>query len=632
MITKFHINTLVNIGFSTVILLVTVLMISSQIVLSKIEDDSIRITSLRTPTTKAGSSMNTALNSSLAALRGWMLLEEERFLVVRRDSWQTIRQDEKKLHDLSQKWTNPQNKERFSRIVRLLDQLENEQTTIELLSHKSENIHSTEILFNSAAPLAASIADNITKMIDFTKSQQFNTERLKTLATMADFRGSFALAIADIRAFLLSGETQFKTSFELHWYKNEESYGQLNALAEHLTPFERNLLEEVKMHREVFQPLTDEMFISRQSKEWNQANYLLKTTAAQTANELVEILQEMVSDQNSLLEKDAILLSKEVEQMKIFQVAFFSFCLLITFFFATTINRKYIVFRHDLENRNDLIDQNVLMAELDKEGTITSISNALCRKLGGLKKDFLGTQSHFFLPPDDDSKLSDEILKSLLTGQTWQGEFQRTTLENNEIWFSSTIIPITIKRGDSLYHNILEDITDRKHIEKVSVTDQLTSLLNRRKFDEIINHESKLARRRKTFFTLAILDIDFFKKYNDQYGHPAGDTALVRTASALKSSLSRPDDYVFRLGGEEFGIIFNSLDKEQSLDILDRVRKSVENLKIEHIQNEVSDYVTISIGAKVCSVDELIETDALYNEADRLLYAAKETRNTVVVK
>ena len=74
MFNKLHLNTLVNIGFSTVIILVTVLMIASQIVLSKIEDDSIQITSLRTPTAKASSSMNSALNSSLAALRGWMLL------------------------------------------------------------------------------------------------------------------------------------------------------------------------------------------------------------------------------------------------------------------------------------------------------------------------------------------------------------------------------------------------------------------------------------------------------------------------------------------------------------------------------------------------------------------------------
>ena len=631
MFNKLHVNTLVNIGFSTVIILVTVLMLISQIMLSKIETDSNKITSMRTPTVKASSSMNIALNSSLAALRGWMLLEEERFLLVRRDSWQTIRQNEKQLLTLSQEWTNPQNKELLPRIIELLDQLEIEQTNIELLAHKPENVHSTEILFNSAAPLAASIADNITKMIHFTKTQQLTKQRLDILATMAEFHGSFGLSLADIRAFLLSGEKQFKTSFELHWSKNEKSYKQLILLAEHLTPFEQSLLEEITMNREAFQPLSEEMFISRQSKEWNQANYLLKTTAAQTANELVEILKKMVTNQNSLLEKDALFLSKSMGKMKTFQIGFFSFFLLITFYFATIINRKYKVFSHDLENRNNLIDQNVLMAEHDQDGTIISISNALCRKLGGLQKDFIGTQSHFFLPIDDNSSLHNEILESLMTGQTWQGEFQRDTLKNQNIWFSSTIIPITTKKGKKLYHNILEDITSRKHIEEVSVTDQLTSLLNRRKFDETIDHEIKLARRRKKNFTLAILDIDFFKKYNDTYGHPAGDTALVRTASAIKSNFSRPDDYVFRLGGEEFGIIFNSLDKKQSSEMLDRVRKSVEHLKIKHSQNEVSDYVTISIGAKVCGVDELIEKDILYNEADRVLYSAKQTRNTVVV-
>ncbi|MCP4399580.1 MAG: diguanylate cyclase [bacterium] len=632
---KLQINTLVNISFFAAIVLVAVLMVVSQIELSKIEADSIRIISLRAPTARASASMNTALNSSLAALRGWMLLEEERFLIARRDSWQTIRHDEKRLFTLSQEWTNPQNVDRFSKIVHLLEQLENEQTHIEHLAHKPENIRSSEILFNSAAPLATSITDNITKMIDFTKTQPPSHERLALLAAMADFRGSFALSLAAIRDFLLSGEIRFKTAFEVHWSKNEESYGRLNTLIDHLTPFERSLLDAIEVRREAFQPLPEEMFVSRQSNEWNRANYLLKTTAVPIAYELVAALQEMVSNQNNLLEEDAQLLSKEAKRIRIFQVGFLSFFLGVTCYFGVTINKKYHVFRRDLDSRDALIDQNVLMATLDKEGTIMSMSNALCRTLGGTQQDFIGTQSHFFLSINNGSEMHAMISKSLMTGQIWHGEFRRETLENEEIWLSSAIIPIAMKgkgggeRG--WYHNILEDITNRKRFEEVSVTDKLTALYNRRKFDATLDHEIKLARRRKTYLTLAIIDIDFFKKYNDHYGHPAGDTALVRTAAALRLSLSRPDDNVFRVGGEEFAIIFNSLDEKQSWDMLECIRESVEHLKIEHSQNEISAYVTISIGAKVCRADELMEKDAFYNEADRFLYTAKHTRNTVIV-
>ncbi|NOX07995.1 MAG: GGDEF domain-containing protein [Gammaproteobacteria bacterium] len=641
MINKLHINTLVNISFFTVIILFTILMIASNRQLAKIESDSHRITSLRVPTAKASASINTAINTSLAALRGWMLIKEERFIIARRDAWQTIRQDQKQLVKLSKKWTNLENIERLSIVTALLDQLETEQLNIELLTHKAENIRSSEILLTSAAPIAASITNNITKMIDFNKSQESSAKRIQILITMADFRGSFAISLADIRAFLLSAEPRFKSSFESHWSKNTTSYDKLNELAQYLTPFEQSLLNEIKALRKKFSPLPKKMFDSRLGKDWNRSSHLLNTTAVKTSNKLVVILQKMADNQNILLKKDAQLLSDDAAYLEIFQMIFLGFIVSITLYFSIIINKKYRVFRHNLNNRNSLVDQNVLMATLDNNGAIINISNALCRLLGGVKEDFIGQESYFFLPEDDHDELQDKILKSLKTGKTWQGNFKRNNLDGEEIWLCSTIFPINNEgEGESKsedegegwgYYNILENITDRMRFEEVSVTDKLTSLYNRRKFDEIIDLQIKLARRRKTHLTMAIIDVDFFKKYNDHYGHPAGDTALTRTAAALRSNLSRPDDYVFRLGGEEFGLIFNSLNKEQSKDILERICKSVEQLKIEHKQNEVSDYLTISIGSKICPPNELMEKDALYNEADRLLYIAKQTRNTVCI-
>ncbi len=634
MFEKMQINTVVNIGFFLVILLFAILAIMSQKQISKIETDSTRVTSLRAPTAKASASVNIALNKSLAALRGWVLLGEDRFLKGRQEAWQSIHTEKAKLLVLSKDWTNPRNVERLSEAVKLLDQLEIEQVNIELIAHKLENVRSSEILLNDAIPLASSVADRITTMIDFAKSQNASPDRLALLAAMADFRGSFALSLADIRAFLLAGDARFKGSFELHWLRNEKSYQNLNTLTSHMAPFEIGVLHEIKLLREEFSHLPKQMINARQSDNWNQANYLLKTTAVVTANELVYILQKMVSNQNILLKEDAELIIKEAKNLKTFQFSFLCFSLLLTIYLSVVINKKYRAFRDDQSVRDSLVDQNVLIAIFDKEGNTISISNALCRCLGGVKRDFLGKNSNYFIPREDNAQLLDNISKSLLTGKEWQGEFKRYSPSGEVIWLSSAIFPVKNEgEGDSKgsFHNILENITNRKLLEEVSVTDGLTSLYNRRKFDEVIEHEIELARRRKTHLTLAVIDIDYFKKYNDNYGHPEGDTALVRTAATIRSFFSRPDDYVFRLGGEEFGIIFNSLNEEDTMNILERVRMSIEQLEIEHNQNSVSDYITISIGAKVCEADKLFDKDAFYSEADRLLYIAKQKRNTVVV-
>ncbi len=633
MLKNLQINVLVNISLTVVFMLFGILAITSQMQLSKIEADSVRLTSLRAPTAKASASMDIALNQSLAALRGWVLIGEEYFIKKRSDSWQTIRKEQEILTALSQDWTNPDNVKRLSRIVKFLDQLEQEQLNIELIAHKPENIRSWEILLHTAIPIATSLVNDITVMIDFAKNREPTSERFMIFSEMADFRGSFALSLADIRTFLLSGDQKFENSFSLHWGKNEKSYKKLMELSLHMTDFEKDILDDIKLLRSKFSPLPEQMFSARKSADWNMANFLLKTTAVHTSNELALILKEMVSNQNKLLEGDAHLLIQKAEEMRLFLLIFLCFSIIITIYFGTVISRKYHLVREDLNTRDILVDQNVLMARYDKDGVVITISNALCRKLGGVKHDFVGKNCNFFVLDDEIEELLPEISKSVLTGTSWKGEFQRHTETGEVLWLTSTIIPVKSSRngqGDE-FHNILEDITNRKLLEEVSVTDTLTSLYNRRKFDEILDLEFKLARRRKVPFTLAIIDIDYFKKYNDHYGHPGGDKALVRTALSIRSSLSRPDDYAFRLGGEEFAIIFNNLDMEASMEMLDKIRINIEQLGIEHNQNSVSEYLTISIGAKVSIPDELSDKDAWYNEADNLLYTAKQKRNTVVV-
>jgi diguanylate cyclase (GGDEF)-like protein len=131
--------------------------------------------------------------------------------------------------------------------------------------------------------------------------------------------------------------------------------------------------------------------------------------------------------------------------------------------------------------------------------------------------------------------------------------------------------------------------------------------------------------------TFAVIDLDYFKKYNDNYGHPAGDSVLIKVAQVFKQSMRRPNDYTFRLGGEEFGIIFSGLNIKQSFEILEIIRNKIEKLNIEHCESDVSQFMTISLGAYLSSGPNIPDSNQLYIKADEALYVAKSQRNCVVV-
>lgn len=286
----------------------------------------------------------------------------------------------------------------------------------------------------------------------------------------------------------------------------------------------------------------------------------------------------------------------------------------------------------DMRQRIHLIDQNILMAKLDKKGAVQDISNSLCRYLGGTKKEMKGKQVDFFINDDDGDILPADVLKIASTGKTWEGEIRRKTDDGNVQWIHSKVHP-DLDRNYRIqgYTNIIDDITDRKVVEELSVTDMLTSLYNRRYFDYVIEKEVRIAHRNKTSLAFAVIDIDYFKKYNDQYGHPAGDNVLMNVAQVLKQSLKRPNDYAFRLGGEEFGIIISVNDMEQVSDFFNTLRIQVEALEIQHGGSDISQFLTISAGAHISINGALMNANQIYLKADEALYRAKQHRNAVVV-
>ncbi len=161
-------------------------------------------------------------------------------------------------------------------------------------------------------------------------------------------------------------------------------------------------------------------------------------------------------------------------------------------------------------------------------------------------------------------------------------------------------------------------------LRRLSVIDPLTNIANRRYFDDVLDQEWKRARREKNNLSHIMIDIDFFKSYNDLLGHQAGDDCLKRVALILNSCLHRPGDLVARYGGEEFGVILPNTGFKGAREMAENMRRSVAEQSIEHPGAQADKVVTVSLGfATVVPVTKLGSKD-LVSEADKALYRAKE--------
>jgi diguanylate cyclase (GGDEF)-like protein len=167
--------------------------------------------------------------------------------------------------------------------------------------------------------------------------------------------------------------------------------------------------------------------------------------------------------------------------------------------------------------------------------------------------------------------------------------------------------------------------------ETLSITDELTQLYNRRHFNELFLQEINRAKRDCRQIAFLMLDVDFFKNYNDTYGHLKGDETLKAIADVLKRYTKRAGDFAFRLGGEEFGLIISTSSYEEARKLAEAIRQSVADLAIEHKASAISDVVTVSIGLSFYKCPLQLDVDTFYKEVDDNLYAAKEQgRNRVV--
>jgi diguanylate cyclase (GGDEF)-like protein/PAS domain S-box-containing protein len=188
---------------------------------------------------------------------------------------------------------------------------------------------------------------------------------------------------------------------------------------------------------------------------------------------------------------------------------------------------------------------------------------------------------------------------------------------------------------------VLSDITKRKVAEEalkqmnqelqcLATSDGLTRVANRRKFDEFLRLEWRRVKREQGPIALIICDIDYFKLFNDTYGHQAGDDCLRTVAQAISQTVNRPNDLVARYGGEEFAVILSNTSAQGAIHVAENIRKNVQDLRIAHTGSQACQYVTTSCGVASMVPSEALLPDILIAFADIALYAAKEQgRNRV---
>lgn len=170
-----------------------------------------------------------------------------------------------------------------------------------------------------------------------------------------------------------------------------------------------------------------------------------------------------------------------------------------------------------------------------------------------------------------------------------------------------------------------------QQFKELSERDELTTLHNRRSMDQKMKEEWARHYRGRLPFSLLYIDIDYFKQYNDTYGHIKGDNVLIQVADIFRQHAKRATDMAARFGGEEFAIVLPETEYSVALNIAEQVRRSIESLRIVHAASAVSDIVTVSVGVASMMPTKDTGVAVLQSEADSALYEAKKSGRNLVV-
>ena len=302
--------------------------------------------------------------------------------------------------------------------------------------------------------------------------------------------------------------------------------------------------------------------------------------------------------------------------------------------FTNVSNQKEVIpFEQIVHNANDIVV--VTKAEQLRNGgpEIIYVNKAFSTLTKFSEEEALGNTPRMLQGPKTSSEMREKIYQHLCKGEQVVDEIYNYDKHGKEYWIELNIVPLKNSYGKVTHFAAIErNITERKdheqNLTEMAMTDTLTGLANRRSFYS----KAKLALyeviKQKSSFFLAVIDIDYFKKVNDTYGHDMGDEVLVKIARLMNNNI-RETDILGRVGGEEFALILKNVTKENGIKRLDTIRHSIESISIILSTGE-SLSLSVSIGCTDI-IPESKNIDEMIKQADIALYQAKEEgRNRTV--
>ena len=298
------------------------------------------------------------------------------------------------------------------------------------------------------------------------------------------------------------------------------------------------------------------------------------------------------------------------------------------------VNRSLKSLQSSFENLadyTDMVDSNVMIVDTSVDGYIMGASKRFCVVSGYTQEELIGKKLESLKANEDEEELYKEIAKSLEKDKSWNGEFKNLTKDKKTYWLEVSA-DAKMKDGKVFCYNyIMHNITARKQKEEMSYIDELTNAYNRKSFNDIFPRMVHNIKRNGGCVNFIILDVDYFKKYNEIYGIQKGDEALVKISTKLKESLRRPDDYCFRLGGGEFGLLYRSKSEDEGYLYAQVLKKNIEMLGIKHEENRKYKVLTVSLGIVSREKDRIHEDQEIYTLAyEHLARAKADGRNKVV--
>jgi len=331
----------VGLGFGviTLVLMGVVLLTIQQV--RTMEIITKRVVELRTPTAHASLMMLNGINHSLASLRGWILLGDPKFMTGRSIAWEEqVNPSLKLMHGLAPNWTDLENKTRLKSIEEEINNFKAIQQKVEDIAQTPENSPAQKILFNQAEPLEKAIVATVSKMIKLDMKDNITLKNKRQVEILANIETTTSLALERADEFLLSGKEEFKKESLENWKKNAE---HMKALKKNKNSLSKEQLKNFKFLQNglnQFGPLLEEIIRIRSGEEWNHANHWLKTEAAPAAFRIKELLNDMTTVQEQLLENDVAELSSKTHFLIVLLVALFISTALISGVLSANISRS----------------------------------------------------------------------------------------------------------------------------------------------------------------------------------------------------------------------------------------------------------------------------------------------------